>query len=57
MKPTSPDYWNEHRSYYRSVCDLVSFVDDKIGCIASISIANNLLFTCNQLLNSSWLAE
>lgn len=47
-----PEYWKEHRMYYRSVCDLVAFVDEKIDYITILSISNNLFFICVQLLNS-----
>lgn len=47
-----PEYWNEQRQYYRSVCDLVAFVDENISFITILSISNNLFFICVQLLNS-----
>lgn len=47
-----PVYWNEHRQYYRSVCDLVALVDENISFITILSISNNLFFICVQLLNS-----
>lgn len=47
-----PEYWMEHRQYYRSVCDLVAFVDERISFITILSISNNLFFICVQLLNS-----
>ena len=47
-----PEYWNEHRTYYRNVCDLVAFIDENISFITILSISNNLFFICVQLLNS-----
>lgn len=47
-----PEYWSDYRRYYRSICDLVSIIDDKISTITILSMSNNLFFICVQLLNS-----
>jgi gustatory receptor len=52
LKFTHSDYWKEYRSCYRSVSELVAFVDEKISFITIVSLANNLFFICQQLLNS-----
>ncbi|KAL7038090.1 hypothetical protein ACKWTF_009450 [Chironomus riparius] len=48
----NPEYWSEYRRHYRSVCDLVAIIDDKISFLTILSISNNLFFICVQLLNS-----
>lgn len=45
-------FWNEHRQYYRNMCDLCQAVDDAMSKITMVSFANNLYFVCVQLLRS-----
>lgn len=48
----SEQFWAVRRVQYRRLCNLVLFVDKHISHIIFVSVANNLLFVCSQLLRT-----
>lgn len=53
-----PEFWTEHRIYYREIVMLINAVDTAVAKVVLISISNNLFFICVQLLRSlEWVSH
>lgn len=46
------EYWSAKRIAYRSMCELLSQVDDAITLITMVVMSKNLFFICVELLST-----
>jgi gustatory receptor len=50
-KPMHEFFWNETRRHFVALCELLEYLDRKLGPIILFSCLNNLYFICFNLLN------